>query len=107
MKYSHICSLGVRFADYVTAFPAGINAAATFDRTLMRRRGEAMGNEFRGKGVQVALGPAMNLARAPEGGRLWESFGGDPYLQGEAAYETILGIQSQGVQACAKHYINK
>jgi hypothetical protein len=31
--------------------------------------------------------------------------GADPYLTGEAAYETILGIQSQGVQACAKHYV--
>ncbi|KIO17331.1 glycoside hydrolase family 3 protein [Tulasnella calospora MUT 4182] len=98
--------LGVRLADYVTAFPAGINTAATFDRHLMRRRGEAMGKEFRGKGVHIALGPAMNLARAPEGGRLWESFGGDPYLQGEAAYETIRGIQDEGVQACAKHYLN-
>ncbi|KAG9008319.1 hypothetical protein FRB90_009001 [Tulasnella sp. 427] len=98
--------LGVRFADYVTAFPAGINVAATFDRHLMRKRGEAMGKEFRDKGVHVALGPAMNLARAPEGGRLWESFGGDPYLQGEATYETIRGIQKEGVQACAKHYLN-
>ena len=35
------------------------------------------------------------------------SFGGDPYLSGEASYETIIGIQSQGVQACAKHYVNK
>lgn len=100
-------SLGVRYTDFVTAFPAGINAAATFDRRLMRARGQAMGKEFRGKGVNVALGPAMNMARAPEGGRLWESFGGDPYLQGEAAYETIIGIQEQGVQACAKHFINK
>ncbi|KAG8991387.1 hypothetical protein FRB94_012540 [Tulasnella sp. JGI-2019a] len=98
--------LGVRFMDFVTAFPTGINTAATFDRKLMRLRGEAMGKEFRGKGVNVALGPAMNMARAPEGGRLWESFGGDPYLQGEVAYETITGIQEQGVQACAKHFIN-
>ncbi|KAG9035704.1 hypothetical protein FRB95_010769 [Tulasnella sp. JGI-2019a] len=98
--------LGVRFTDFVTAFPTGINTAATFDRKLMRLRGEAMGKEFRGKGVNVALGPAMNMARAPEGGRLWESFGGDPYLQGEVAYETITGIQEQGVQACAKHFIN-
>ncbi|KAF8753960.1 Glycosyl hydrolase family 3 C-terminal domain [Rhizoctonia solani] len=64
------------------------------------------GEEFRGKGVNVALGPAMNLARVAAGGRNWEGFGADPYLSGEAAYETILGIQSTGVQACAKHYIN-
>ena len=33
--------------------------------------------------------------------------GGDPFLTGEVAFETITGIQSSGAQACAKHYINK
>ncbi|KDQ19728.1 glycoside hydrolase family 3 protein [Botryobasidium botryosum FD-172 SS1] len=98
--------LGVRYTDKSSAFPAGINAAATWDRDLIRKRGEAIGDEFRGKGIHVALGPMMNLARAPAAGRNWEGFGGDPYLSGEAAYETILGIQAKGVQACAKHYIN-
>jgi beta-glucosidase len=41
----------------------------------------------------------------PAGGRNWEGFGSDPYLQGVAAAETIRGIQSQGVIATAKHYI--
>ncbi|KEP54601.1 glycoside hydrolase family 3 protein [Rhizoctonia solani 123E] len=98
--------LGVRFADKVSVFPAGINVAATFNRNLMRKRGAALGAEFRGKGVHVALGPAVNMTRVPAGGRNWEAFGADPYLAGEAAYETVIGIQSQGVQACAKHYIN-
>ncbi|KDN36528.1 hypothetical protein RSAG8_10775, partial [Rhizoctonia solani AG-8 WAC10335] len=109
-KFPGLClqdsPLGVRLTDRVSAFTAGINAAATWDRELIRARGEALGEEFRGKGVNVALGPAMNLARVAAGGRNWESFGADPYLSGEAAYETILGIQSTGVQACAKHYIN-
>ncbi|OBZ78665.1 putative beta-glucosidase L [Grifola frondosa] len=64
------------------------------------------GAEFRGKGVNVALGPMMNLMRAPAAGRNWEGGGGDPYLSGEVAFETIQGIQSEGVQACAKHFIN-
>lgn len=51
--------LGVRFASHVSAFPAGINAASTFDRVLIRARGAAMGKEFRGKGAGVALGPMM------------------------------------------------
>jgi beta-glucosidase-like glycosyl hydrolase len=46
------------------------------------------------------------MARVPEGGRNFEGFGGDPYLAGEAAFETIVGMQSQGVQACAKHFLN-
>jgi beta-glucosidase-like glycosyl hydrolase len=73
----------------------------------MRERGVAMGQEHFGKGVNVALGPMMNLMRVPQAGRNWEGFGADPYLAGEAAYETILGVQSSGVQACAKHFINK
>ncbi|KAF8609380.1 beta-glucosidase [Ceratobasidium sp. AG-I] len=98
--------LGVRYADKVSVFPAGINAAATFNRDLIQKRGAALGAEFKGKGVHVLLGPAMNIARAPAAGRNWEGFGGDPYLSGEAAYASIVGIQSQGVQACAKHYLN-
>ncbi|RDB28467.1 putative beta-glucosidase L [Hypsizygus marmoreus] len=98
--------LGVRFVDNISVYTAGINVATTFNRTLMRQNGAAMGAEFRGKGIHVALGPMMNTHRAPAGGRNWEGFGGDPYLSGEAAFEVITEIQSQGVQATAKHYIN-
>ncbi|KAJ7743705.1 glycoside hydrolase family 3 protein [Mycena maculata] len=98
--------VGVRDADLVSAFPAAIDVAATFNRTLMNQRGVAIGQEFKGKGVHVGLGPMMNLMRAPDAGRNWEGFGGDPYLSGEGAFETITGIQASGVQATAKHYIN-
>ncbi|KAH9010572.1 beta-glucosidase [Lactarius pseudohatsudake] len=98
--------LGVRFADFATAFPAAINAATTWKRSLLRARGVAMGKEHVGKGVNIALGPMMNLGRIAQGGRNWEGFGADPFLAGVGAYETILGMQSAGVQACAKHYIN-
>ncbi|KAJ7084160.1 glycoside hydrolase superfamily, partial [Mycena crocata] len=98
--------LGIRFADFVTAFPTGVNTAATFNRKLIRRRGLFMGREHVGKGVHVALGPMMNIGRVAQGGRNWEGFGADPFLAGEAAYETILGMQEGGVQACAKHLIN-
>ena len=76
-------------------------------RSLLRARGVAMGKEHVGKGVNIALGPMMNMGRVAQGGRNWEGFGADPFLAGVAAYETILGMQSAGVQACAKHYINK
>ena len=99
--------LGVRSTDFVTAFPAGVNAAATWNRTLIHARGKAIGQEFKGKGVNVGLGPMMNIARIPQAGRNWEGFGSDPFLAGEAAYETVLGWQEGGTQACAKHFINK
>ncbi|KAJ7246992.1 glycoside hydrolase superfamily [Mycena rebaudengoi] len=97
--------LGVRLADFVSAFPASINVAATWDKSLFYQRGAAMGKEHRGKGVNVALGPMTNMGRQAAGGRNWEGFGGDPYLAGVATAETIKGIQDQGVIATVKHYI--
>lgn len=98
--------LGIRFADHADSFPAGITVGSTWNRKLMRMRGEAHGRAAKLKGINVLLGPAMGpIGRNPAGGRNWEGFGSDPVLQGIAAAETIKGIQSQGVQATAKHYI--
>lgn len=96
---------GMRLVKQVTGFPSGINTASTFSKRLMRARGAAIGEEFRGKGSHVFLGPGMDIMRNPKMGRGWESFGPDPYLSGEASYETIIGVQSTGVQACAKHLV--
>ncbi|KAL8771983.1 MAG: hypothetical protein Q9209_002648 [Squamulea sp. 1 TL-2023] len=98
--------LGVRNTDYNSAFPAGVNVAATFSRGLAYARGQAMGQEQRGKGVDVQLGPVAGpLGRAPEGGRNWEGFSPDPALTGVMMAQTIQGIQNAGVIANAKHYI--
>ncbi|TFK63100.1 hypothetical protein BDN72DRAFT_848024 [Pluteus cervinus] len=96
---------GLRLTKGVTGFPSGINTAATFSKRLMHERGKALGEEWRGKGVHVYLGPAVDIMRNPKAGRAWESFGPDPYLNGEGAYHTITGVQSVGVQACIKHLI--
>ncbi|KAI8913160.1 putative beta-glucosidase [Powellomyces hirtus] len=109
IKFPGLClqdsPLGVRFGDRTSSFPAGINVAATFDKDLMYKQGVAMGEEFRAKGINVALGPMMNLMRAPAAGRAWEGGSGDPYLTSITAAATVKGIQSQGVIATAKHYI--
>ena len=96
---------GVRGADRITSFPAGVTAAATFSKDLIYKRAKAMGEEFRTKGANIWLGPAMNIARAAAGGRNWEGFGADPFLQGEAVYQSVHGMQDSGVQANLKHYI--
>ncbi|CAF1285611.1 unnamed protein product [Adineta ricciae] len=93
---------GVQFS---TAFAAGIQIAATWDRDLMYERAAAIGQEFRGKGVHFALGPMMNIDRNALHGRNWEGFGADPYLSGENSFYYVRGIQDQGVVATAKHYI--
>jgi beta-glucosidase len=98
--------LGVRYAPNVTAFPAGIHAAATWDADLINKRGVAIGEESKALGVNVQLGPASGpLGKIPTGGRNWEGFGPDPYLAGISMAQTITGMQDAGVQACAKHYI--
>ncbi|KAK9374548.1 glycoside hydrolase superfamily [Lipomyces chichibuensis] len=98
--------LGIRFTDLNSVFPAGLAAAATFNKNLMYLRGKAMGMEFKGKGINGMLAPCIGpIGRAPEGGRNWEAFGADPYLQGVASYQSVLGIQEEGVIATAKHYL--
>ncbi|EXJ80203.1 beta-glucosidase [Capronia coronata CBS 617.96] len=98
--------LGIRFADHATSFPAAVTVGATWNRNLMRRRGVVHARQARLKGVNVLLGPSMGpLGRNPAGGRVWEGFGSDPVLQAVGAYETIQGIQSQGVMATAKHFV--
>ncbi|KAI0015325.1 glycoside hydrolase family 3 protein [Xylariomycetidae sp. FL0641] len=98
--------LGVRTTENVTAFPAGITTGATFNKDLMYERGVALGEEFKGKGVNFYLGPAVGpLGRKPRGGRNWEAFGVDPVLQAWAGRQTIKGVQDQGVIATLKHTI--
>lgn len=98
--------LAIRQADYASVFPAGLSVAASWDRTLARQRGVDMAEEFRGKGAHIALGPVAGpLGRSGYGGRNWEGFSPDPYLTGNLFGDTIEGMQSTGVQACAKHYI--
>ncbi|KAB2576426.1 putative beta-glucosidase G [Lasiodiplodia theobromae] len=96
----------VRTADKATVFPAGLTVAASWDKDIFYQRGVAIGEEFRGKGAHVYLGPVAGpLGRHPLGGRNWEGFSPDPYLTGVAMSGTIKGVQQTGVQACAKHFI--
>jgi len=98
--------LGVRLADYNSAFSAGGTVAASWDRGVWYQRGNQMGAEFRDKGVDVVLGPVVGpLGRVPEGGRNWEGFSPDPVLSGISVAQTVRGIQDAGVIACTKHYI--
>jgi beta-glucosidase len=89
----------------ITALPAPIALAASWDTDLARQYGAVMGVEARGKGVHVLLGPAMSMARVPQAGRNFECFGEDPFLSGAIASADVQGIQSQGVIATAKHFI--
>ncbi|CAG8931194.1 unnamed protein product [Penicillium salamii] len=98
--------LGIRNSDHNTAFPPGITVGATFNKDLMYERGVGIGEEARGKGVNIQLGPSVGaLGRKPRGGRNWEGFGADPVLQAYGGAETIKGMQSTGAIAALKHFI--
>src|SRR3954469_16438125 len=87
-----------------TTFPSGVAQAATWDPALERRFGASLGEEAWNKGINVMLGPGMNIARIATNGRNFEYFGEDPFLAGKMVAQAIRGIQSNPVLAQAKHY---
>jgi beta-glucosidase len=95
---------GVRVADDATAFPVCLSLAATFDEQLAYRFGSAVGQEARSAGHNVLLGPALDIARTPLGGRQPEAFGEDPYLAGALGVAYVRGAQ-RNVVAMVKHFV--
>ena len=90
-----------------TAFPSSITAAATFDRALIHEWGLAIGEEFYHKGANVWLGPGLNLNRFPRGGRNFEyGSGEDPHVGYHFGYHVSRAVQSKGVIATAKHFVD-
>jgi beta-glucosidase len=87
-----------------TCFPPAVASASTWDPHLLRRMGEALGNECRAMDVAVLLGPGVNLKRSPLGGRNFEYFSEDPLLAGVLAAEWVRGLQSREVGATVKHF---
>jgi len=95
--------VGVRM-DNTTQLPAAADVAASFDTSVAASYGSVIGNEDKAKGVDVDLGPTVNIVRDPRWGRAFESYSEDPYLTGQIGAADINGIQSQGVMAQVKHW---
>jgi beta-glucosidase len=96
--------LGLGPAVPATCFPTAVTLANTWDPALVEDVGRAIGREARERGVDVLLGPGLNIKRSPLGGRNFEYFSEDPYLAGVLAAGFIRGVQSTGVAACPKHF---
>ncbi len=88
-----------------TAMPSPMALAATWDPELARTYGKLEAEETRSLGSLLFESPDINIARVPQGGRVFESFGEDPFLDGRIAVATIEGIQSTSIMANVKHYV--
>lgn len=88
-----------------TCFPTASALSASWDMELLEEVGAALGVESNALGVDLLLGPGINIKRSPLAGRNFEYFSEDPILSGKLGAAYINGVQSQGVGATAKHYV--
>ena len=91
--------------DPSSSLPCGVALAATWDEQLVQSLALALGREARAKGVDVLLGPTVNIVRTPLAGRGFECFSEDPLLTTRIAVAYVRGVQEAGVAATAKHYV--
>ncbi|MEU1972694.1 family 78 glycoside hydrolase catalytic domain [Microbacterium sp. NPDC019599] len=96
--------LGINDSQLATCFPTAAALGSSWDPELVREVGEALGHEARFLGVDVLLGPGINIKRSPLGGRTFEYFSEDPRLTGELGTAWVQGLQSTGVGASLKHF---
>lgn len=96
--------LGLNESVPATCFPTGATMANTWNPALGEAVGRYLGREAKEQGVNVVLGPGLNIKRSPLCGRNFEYFSEDPYLSGKMAAGYVRGIQSEGVAACPKHF---
>lgn len=85
-------------------FPTASAAAATWNPDLAYRLGQALAGECIDQGVDIILGPGVNMKRSPLCGRNFEYYSEDPYLAGKMGTAYVQGIQSRGIGACVKHF---
>ena len=97
--------LGINAARPSTAFPTASASASSWDRDLLATMGAALGVEARALGVDVLLGPGVNIKRSPLCGRNFEYFSEDPLLSGELGAAWVRGLRTHGVGASVKHYV--
>ena len=97
--------LGVNESIKAVCFPAGCGTAASFNRELLNKMGETLGNECQAEGVSVILGPAVNIKRSPLCGRNFEYYSEDPLVASEMAGALIHGVQSKNVGTSIKHFL--
>ncbi len=95
---------GVRCGEQTVWYPSCQLMASTWDEEMIERVGAAIGSDCVATGVDVILGPGMNIQRLAVGGRNFEYFSEDPLLTGKAGAAYSRGVASQGAAVSLKHY---
>lgn len=85
-------------------YPPGIALGSTWNPEVIEECGSQLAKEMAYYGIDMILGPNVNIHRDPLCGRLGESFTEDPYLMSQLAPAMIRGIQKEGITACVKHF---
>lgn len=97
--------LGINDSIQAVCFPAGCATASSFNRELVTKLGETLGEECQAENVSAILGPAMNIKRSPLCGRNFEYYSEDPLVSTEMAGALVHGVQSKHIGTSPKHFM--
>ncbi|MCI2068592.1 MAG: glycoside hydrolase family 3 C-terminal domain-containing protein [Bacilli bacterium] len=86
------------------SFPCASLNASSFDPDSFAKLGKAISQEAKALGVNVVLGPGINIKRSPLCGRSFEYLSEDPLVSGQLASSYVQAIQKEGIGACLKHF---
>lgn len=97
-------NLGLGQSLPATCYPPAVGLGSSWNRELLERVGRAIGVEAIEQGVDIVLGPGVNIKRSPLCGRNFEYFSEDPLVSGELGAAWVRGVQSVGVGTSLKHF---
>lgn len=96
--------MGVAESIKAIGFPTASAMACSFDRDLLHKVGDALGEECVAEDLAVLLGPGINMKRSPICGRNFEYYSEDPVVAGELGAAFVNGVQEHGVGTSLKHF---
>ncbi len=104
LRIQGIEEAGVMAVSTATCFPNAATTANSWNPELLQKMGKAMAEEARFYGIDIILGPGVNIKRNPLCGRNFEYFSEDPLLAGVLGAAEVSGIQSEGIGTSLKHF---